>query len=203
MKSGTQKPIIVIGTFIIFLTLTVALISIFWPRYEEQFFEFGLLGPDKLAESYFPKNNSAIEVGSQINWYIYLHNHYMGSQQNVIVKVKLVNSSIELPNDQSNKPTSFDSFTEFPLSLSTGDTLFVPLSWSIVETISNNNSTILKQLAFNDQTVDVDVSTSSNSFFRMIFELWVYDSFSETYKFGWNSGEEFSSASFYIGFRVS
>ena len=197
-----HKPIIIIGTFILFLTLTVALISIFWPRYEERFFEFGLLGKDKLAEGYYPNDNSSLKLGSQINWHIYIHNH-IGSFQNVIVKVKLVNSMMDLPNDRDNEPSPFDPIAEFPLSLSVNDTLFVPFSWSIVEAISQKNSTILKQLMVNDQIVEVNVPASSNSFFRMVFELWVYDQSSQTYTFGWESGQELSSSSIHIAFRVT
>ena len=152
-------PIIIIGIFIIFLILTGVFISIFWPRYEMRFFELSLLGKDKMAKDYYFNDNFSLKVGSQVDWFIYIHNH-IGTNQNVIVKVKLVNSTMDLPTDLDNKPSPFDPIAEFPLSLSVNDTLIVPFSWSIVKAISQKNSTHLKQLLVNDQIVEVDVPES-------------------------------------------
>ena len=187
---------------ILFMTVALALISTFWPKYEERFFEFGLLGKDKMAESYYPNNNSTLNLGSQVNWYVYLHNH-VGSFQEVIVRVKLLNSTMELPNNKEHKPSPFVSFIDFPLSLSVDDSKFVTFSWSILEAVSQNDSVILKSLMVNDQTFAVNVSALSNSFFRMVFELWVYDESSQEYLFGWESGEDFSSASIHLMFRAN
>ena len=195
------RPIFVIGALVLVLTLTVALISTFWPRYEEQFFEFGLLGKDKMADRYYPNGNSTINMGSQVNWYIYVYNH-MGSYQNVIVRIKLLNSTMDLPNDREHKPSPFISIAEFPLSLSVDDKLFVPFSWTITEAISQKNLTILKSMMVNDQMVEINVP-ASNSFYRMVFELWVQDQGSGEYRFGWESSEGFSSASLYIGFKLN
>jgi hypothetical protein len=192
----------VIGALVLFLILAVALISAFWSRYEERFIELSLLGKDKTAKGYYLNDNSTLKPGSQVSWYIYIHNH-MGSLQNVTVRVKLLNSTVDAPNDTEHKPSPFASFVEFPLSLSVDDTLLVPFSWSISEAVSQNGSIIIKQLMVNDQTVEVNVPAFSNSPFRMVFELWVYDQSSHEYKFGWKSGNEFSSASIYMCFRVS
>ena len=201
MNSKKNKLIFTIGALILVLTLTIALISTFWPRYEEQFFEFGLLGKDKKAEGYYPNDNSTINEGSQVNWYMYVHNH-LGGYQNVMVKVKLLNSTMDLPNDKEHKPSPFIPIAEFPLSLSVNDKLFVPFSWSSIEAISQRNSTILKSMMINDQMVEINVP-ASNSFYRIVFELWVRDQVSEEYRFGWESGENFSSASIYIGFKLN
>ena len=191
-----------IGALVLFSILAVAVISAFWPRYEERFFELSLLGKDKKAEGYFLNDNSTLEVGSQVLWYIYIHNH-MGSLQNVSVRIKLLNSTMEVPNDREHKPSPFASFVEYPASLSVDDTLFVPFSWGILDVVSQNSSIILKRLMVNGQTVEVNVSAFSDYLFRMFFELWVYDQSSHEYKFGWESEKEFYSASSYMGFRVT
>ena len=190
-----------IGKLVLFSILVIAVISAFWPRYEERFFELGLLGKDKKAEAYYPNDNSTLKVGSRVFWYIYIHNH-MGSVQNVSIRVKLLNSTMEVPNDREHKPSPFAFFVEFPLSLSVDETLFVPFAWSILETISQNESIIVKRLTVNNQTVEVNVQAFSDYRFRMVFELWVYDQSSHEYKFGWQSEKEFYSASLYIWFRV-
>lgn len=190
-----------IGALVLFSILVIAVISAFWPRYEERFFELGLLGEDKKAEGYYPNDNSTLKVGSQIHWYIYIHNH-MGSVQNVCIRVKLLNSTMEVPNDREHKPSPFAFFVEFPLSLSVDETLFVPFSWSISEAASQNGSIIIKRLMVNNQTVEVNVPAFPDHGFRMVFELWVYDQSSQEYKFGWESEKEFHSASLYIWFRA-
>jgi len=167
-----------------------------------RFFELSLLGKDKMAKDYYFNDNFSLKVGSQVDWFIYIHNH-IGTNQNVIVKVKLVNSTMDLPTDLDNKPSPFDPIAEFPLSLSVNDTLIVPFSWSIVKAISQKNSTHLKQLLVNDQIVEVDVPAFSGSFFRMVFELWVYDQCSQTYEFGWESEKGLSSSSIHLAFRVT
>lgn len=195
--------IILICIFIIFITISVSLISIFWPKYEERFFGFGLLGKDKRAETYYPNKDSAVKVGSQINWYVYLHNH-MGSNQGVIVRIKLLNSTLEMPNNQEHQPSPLEPFAEFPLSLSVNDTKFVPFSWSISEAVVvKNDLTLLKTLIVNNQKVEVNIITSSDSYLYMIFELWVYDNSSQKYIFGWGHGKDFSSASLQMTFSVN
>jgi len=196
------KTILIIGALVLCSVLAVAAISTFWPRYEERFFEFGLLGKDKTAEGYYPNDNSTLSSNSQVRWYIYIQNH-MGDVENVSVRVKLLNSAMEAPNDTRHEPSPFPPFVEFPLSLSVDETLFVPFSWSISETVSQGNSIVIKSLMVNGQTFRVDVPAFSNSLFSMNFELWVYDPSSHEYRFGWESGEEFSSASLNMWFRVN
>jgi len=201
LHSREYKPIFIIGALVLFSILVIAVVSAFWPRYEERFFELGLLGKDKKAEGYFPNDNSTLKVGSPVPWYIYVHNH-MGSVQKVSVRVKLLNSTMEVPNDRKHEPSPFAFFVEFPLSLSVDETLFVPFSWSISEAVSQNGSIVIKRLMVNNQTVEVNVPAFSDHSFRMVFELWVYDQSSREYNFGWESEKEFYSVSLYMWFRV-
>lgn len=201
LNSKVHNPIFIIGALVLFLILAVAVLSAFWPKYEERFFELGLLGKDKKAEGYYPNDNSALEVGSPILWYIYVHNH-MGSVQNVSVRVKLLNSTMAAPDDREHIPSPYPFLTEFPLSLSVDETILVPFSWSILEAVSQNYSIVIKRLTVNNRTVEVDVPAFSDNSFHMVFELWVYDQSSHEYEFGWRSDEELHSASSYIWFRV-
>jgi len=201
LHSEEFKPILMIGALVLLLILVIAVISAFWPRYEERFFELSLLGKDKKAKGYFANDNSSLNVGSPILWYVYVHNH-MGSVQNVSVRVKLLNSTMEIPNDREHEPSPFPFFVEFPSTLSVDETLFVSFWWSVLDAVSQNGSIIIKGLMVNDQTVEVKVQALHDAFFRLVFELWVYDQSSHEYKFQWESDKEFYSASTYIGFRV-
>ena len=189
----------VIGVLVSVLILSVAVISAFWPKYEERFFELGLLGKNKKAEEYYPNNNSTLEVGSNVLWYIYLHNH-MGSPQDVSVRLKLLNSTMQAPDDREHEPSPFPYFMEFPVSLSIDETLLIPVSWSVVEAISQGENVTIDRLRVNNQTVSMSVLSSNR--FRMVFELWVYDQSSQQYRFGWDSGKGFYSASVYMWFSL-
>ena len=118
-------------------------------------------------------------------------------------KVKLLNSTMDLPNDQEHEPSPYASFAEFPLSLSVDSTELVSLSWSISHAISQNDSIVLKRIIVNDSILETDVAAASDSWFRIVFELWVYDPNSQEYKFGWKSGAEFFSASVYMDFKAA
>ena len=197
------KPFVFIGGLIVFLIVFVAVVSAFWPKYEERFFELGLLGRNRMAEDYYPGGNSTIGVGSSVVWYIYLHNH-MGSPQNVSVRVKLLNATMEAPDDRGHRPSPYDFFVEFPVSLSVDETLLVPFSWRVVDADFVNGSVLVRGLVVNNQTVGVDVwASAEDPRLRMVFELWVYDEVSGEYRFEWESKGEVYSASVYIWFRVA
>ena len=183
------------------LILAVAIITIFWPRYEARFFELGLLGKDKTAEGYYPNDNSVIPLNSTVEWYVYLHNH-MGDVENVSVKVKLLNSTMQKPNDTENVPSPFPPILDIAVTLAVDETLYFPFSWSILQVLSQDDSIILNNLMVNNGTLKADV-LSSDSLFTLTFELWVYNPNSHDYKFGWDHGGDFSSASVNIGFKVN
>ena len=173
-----------------------------WPTYEARFFEFGLFGMNKKATNYFPNNSSLLNEGSSVDWYIFLHNH-MGNVQNVSVKVKLLSSTQQLPNDREHEPSPLTSFVEFPLLLSVNDTVFIPFSWSILEVDYQNSLIDIRKLIVNDKIVEVDVPASSDSNFYIVFELWVYNQTLQQYSFTWESEEESFSTSLHMGFRAN
>ena len=199
-----EKTVIftVIGLIAAGLIIAAVLLVAFWPKYEEQFLELGLLGKNKMAEDYFSNTESVVTVNSQVDWYLYVHNH-METSQNVTIKVKLLNSVMTIPNDQTNEPSPHASFTEFPLSLASNETSLLPFSWILTERDHRGGLVVIKRLTVNGESFSVNISTPSESFFRMVFELWVYNGTSQELEFGWTSGEELSSASLHIGFRVN
>ena len=202
LKPEKNKTLLKLVGLIVLLTIIVAAISRFWPAYEEEFIELGLLGMDNTAERYLPNTDSILEVGSLINWQIYIHNHMM-DVKDISVRVKLVDSTLQLPNDKENEPASSPSLTQFPLSLSVNETKLIPFSWGVTEVDYQNGSVGIKKLMINDQAIDVNVSRSTSSKYYVIFELWVYDPVSQLYTFGWVSEGKLSSASLYVGFRMT
>jgi hypothetical protein len=198
------KPLLTICVLIGILILAVSIVGSVWPRYEESFFEVGLLGKDKKAENFYPTNSSSIEVGSNTTWYIYIHNH-MKSSQSISIRVKLLNLTMLTPDDRKHEPSPYPFFAEIPLSLDTEETLNIPFQWSVLEASYLNGSVVIRRLMVNNQSVEVNVSTSSLSEarFRIVFELWIYDENSGQYRFWWESNNELYSASIYIWFNLS
>ncbi len=202
MAFTKHKPLLLVGAFILLLILLVAVISSFWPRYEDEFLEIGLLGKDKTADNYYPNGNATLVAGAELNWYIYVHNH-MQTEQNVSIRVKLLNSTTALPDDRNYKPSPVDPIAEFPLSLHINSTELVPFLWRILETENQNNSITIKRLIINETIVEANISTYSDSFYQIVFELWVYNPASNEYFFEWKNGDKISSASAYVGFKVA
>jgi hypothetical protein len=184
------------------LIATIYIISLFWPRYEEYFFELGLLGGNKKAEDYFLGNTSDVRVGSKIIWYIYLGNH-MGSPQNVSIRVKLLNSTMLAPDDRSHEPSPYPVLVEVPVSLGVDETTLVPFVWEISEADFLNDSVIVNGLLINNVPVDVNASALVGSRFRLVFELWVYNQSLSDYRFFWTSKGELYSASIYMWFSAT
>ena len=82
-----DSKVFTIAVLILILIITVALISTIWPRSETRFFELGLLDKNQTAKAYFAIDNSTIEIGTQVKWFIFVHNH-MGSAEKNLSKSK-------------------------------------------------------------------------------------------------------------------
>lgn len=197
-----NKPTFAVAGMILLLIICVTVISNFLPKYEEQFIELGVLGRNRTATGYYPNDNPSLSSGSQINWYIYLHNHMAGSQA-VSVKVKLLNSTMQQPNDTAHTSSPFPSIAELPITLPVNGTQLVPFTWSISETDIQDNSIVIKSLTVNGQTVYINIPTTYDTSFCIVFELWVYDQSTQRYQFGWDAGKGISSASVSMWFNVN
>ena len=201
MIQEAKKPILSILVFLLSIIFIVAFLSNFWPKQEKWFIELGLLGKDMTADAYFPNENPTINIGITNDWFIFVHNH-LGTPQYVNIKLKLLNSTMELPDDRKHEFSEATSFIEFSLMLSANEDAILPFSWSVINAEAENDSVIIERLLINQQQVDVDVSDSENFYFRIVFELWVQDPVSGEYQFGWDSADGFSSASIYMGFGM-
>ena len=172
------------------------------PKQEKWFIELGLLGRDMMADAYFSNADSTVDLGEQNSWFIYIHNH-MDSAQDVCVRVKILNSTMELPKDRKHQYSNATYLIEFPQKISMNETALIPFSWSISQSETISDSIIIKRLKINEHHFDVEISSSFVSSFRLVFELWVLDSDSGEYQFGWESIDGFFSASLYMAFRVN
>lgn len=203
-KSNVQmlknKSLFIFGSILLIFIFSVSIITVIWPRSSENFFELGLLGKDKKAEGYFDSNNSTITIDKPMIWNIYLSNN-MGNDQGVIIKMKLLNSSAQMPNDRSHVPSPIRSYYEIPVVLSEDESRIIPFIWTVSKVQYQDGFEHIEGLTINDKTVNVDVMSSDSSF-RIVFELWVYNESTGEYVFSWNSGKELYSASVFMWFKM-
>lgn len=201
MSWRRYKLLLILGGFLVFTIASVYVISLYWPRYEEYFFELGLLGKDRLAEDYFPNENSTVNIGTPISWHVYVHNH-MGQDQDVVVRVKILNSTMEAQDDRGHEPSPQPYFLEIPISLSIDETAVIPFSWMINDAYSLTVNIDLFASPLANEVVYVNLESIDDRF-RIVFELWVYDEVSDEYVFGWYSKGEYNSASIYIWLNLN
>jgi hypothetical protein len=125
----------------------------------------------------------------------------MGNDQGVIIKMKLLNSSAQMPNDRSHVPSPVRSYYEIPVVLSEDESRIIPFIWTVSKVQYQEGFEHIEGLTINDITVNVDVMSSDSSF-RIVFELWVYNESTGEYVFNWNSGKELYSASVFMWFKM-
>lgn len=201
MKFIHHKTVIVLSSLVLLVILLVVIISSFWPEYEEQFIELGLLGEDKTADNYFPNGNYSLSEGSQLNWFIYVYNH-MSTPQRLYIKVKLINSTIYLPDDHTHKPSPAETIVDIPLLLDSNDTSIIPFSWRLNKIDYSNQLVYVKSLIVNDQLIELQNFSSSDSDYRIVFELWTHNELTNEYLFSWRKEAETFSVSLHMGFKV-
>ena len=174
---------------VLVLIACVPLVLKILPSREEYFFALAVLGENRKAEGYYPKNDPRIEVGEEVRWNIYLYNH-MGEAQYVSVKVKLLNSTISAPNSTSIEPSSTEAIYEIRRIVLKNETWLYPFSWSIEDLDLQNNYVEIKHLKINTNIIEASSIAQVGTNYRLILELWVYDENIKDFRFGWiNEGE--------------
>jgi len=159
------------------------------PIREESFMALAVLGEEGMAESYYPDDDPEIEVGEDVHWILYLNNH-MGEAQYVSVKVKLLNSTMSAPNSTSCSQSPASTIYEIRQVLLDNGTWIYPFSWSVVDIERVGDFIEVTQLLVNRDFIEVEVLSKDGCNFRIVFELWIYDSDLKDFRFGWNSGDE-------------
>jgi hypothetical protein len=192
---------------VVFITLLIIFEMIAYvattPRPQEQFFQFYVLGANHLAADYYPSNDSSIQLGEQVKWYIGVTD-LMGNMQLVSIRVKLGNETISPPNDTKGLPSPAPLVTEFMRFIQDNETWELPFVWQISNISSTNGSTRILQLQINNQTFQIHDSSARNGHnFRLILELWVWNVDSAGLDFGWHSGTEHRVAWLQIWFNAT
>jgi len=180
---------------------TIAYVST-TPRPKEQFFQLCVLGETKMAEKYYPNDNSTLPLDTPVKWFLGVTN-FMGSVEYVTVKAKLGSQTSQLPNETSTTPANLPTLIEFRRILLDNETWETPFTWKIVN-IETKSETAFLTLNINNKTITIqDVGANSGYNFRIIFELWTLDKETKNPIFGWKTQGQRRAAWLQIWFNAT
>ena len=174
-----------VSAYLIFLVLTsvVAWVAANPPRVEE-FSAISVLGETMNATNYFPNNATSVRLNQQMSWEVQVYNH-MGNVQLYRVKVSVANTTINGlpagPNATSHTPSQGNTLLQTYRVLLNGETWNLPLQWSITQETNAAGITTIQAMRVNNSPVPVGISAVSGKSFRIVIELWSYDT--ETHDF--------------------
>lgn len=145
------------------------------PPLSEQFYAMWILGSNGLAEHYYPGDNPNIALGEAVNWTLGVYNH-MGSLQYVVVRVKLLNSTLTSPDDSTGRASPVQPLFEFTRVLTDNETWSLPFAWKILDVTLKGGTASITNLSVNQIPFNSENITAVSGFnFRFVFELWSYD----------------------------
>jgi hypothetical protein len=155
---------------------------------EESFLSMITLGSSmKLDASYFPSNNSTVNLGDRMNWYIMVHNG-MDNSEYVAVRVKILNSTQTGPNDTLNLPSPSPQVFEHRQLLARDSSAAIPLEWAIIDIDKQDGKISIKRVMINGQEIgDLGIESQNGQNFRMLLELWRYNVDTRDFEFEWSS----------------
>lgn len=160
------------------------------PRPKEQFFQFYALGENRMAEHYYPDDNTTIPLDTTVKWFLGVTN-FMNSIQYIAIKVKLGNSTLAPPDETQAKPAPIPALIEFSKVLSNNETWEFPFTWSIKEIQAIGDMIYVANLTINNETMTVpNIGAQQGHNLRLIFELWSYSIDEDSFIFGWYASQE-------------
>ena len=149
----------------------------------EQFSELYVLGPGHMAENY----PYSVVPGRTYSVYVGVGNH-LGSSAFYVLYVMFQNRSDTLPNATTGAPSPSQPLYEYRFAVTDGNVWENFLSFSVSNTSISANQSMIRQLTVNDVGFDVDKpsvwdSNSTSYYYRLVLELWLYDSASNSVQF--------------------
>jgi hypothetical protein len=169
--------------FFVILIIIAPLALGFFPSNEEQFTSMAVLGENMTEGKYFPNVIANITSEQIMKWNIILYNH-MDVTQYMMVKVKVLNSTMSTPNNILMTHSTESSVYEIERILIKNETAIIPFQWRISNASPvSDKQFIINKMIFNGHTLDVTQNRIKGEKFRLVFELWLYDTDSMAFKF--------------------
>jgi uncharacterized membrane protein len=180
----------------VFCSLLAILLSIgyvaseAWPQ--ERFLSISTLGSNETAENYYPDGESTIAVGDTMKWNLNVYNH-MGQTEYLSIRMKLVNSSQPTPDESSYHQDQQSPIFRLDRVVEGNSRWIEPLTWSIAGIAQDIDQISIKSLSVNGVNIDnLNTKTVRGKEFRIIFELWRYDTAAQKFVFSQPStGKQF------------
>jgi len=187
MSEDKKRALVVfVSAFMIFAMLAYVAVT---PLPKEKFFQLYALGETRMAERYYPNNNTNIPTDTPVKWYLGTTN-FMGSTQLAIVRAKLGNQTLTPPNETIATPAPLPTIIEFSRVLQNNETWEFPFIWKIVNTTEVGNLTYLT-LNINGLEIHIeDVGAKDGYNYRLMFELWTLDTETNEIIFGWKASND-------------
>jgi len=185
-EEGWRLVSIFISALMIFSTIAYLWMT---PRPKEQFFQFYILGKEKMISDYYPGETGEIPLSTPVKWYLGVTN-FMGSIQYILVKVKLGNAHTIPPNETTGTPADAPVIYEFRSFLSDNETWEFPFFWEISDYRVEDNNVYISLVINNKSVGFAEIGAEEGRNFRMIFELWIYNQENGDFSFGWYAGGE-------------
>lgn len=167
---------------------------------QEIFFGLAVLGEEGKAYDYYPDDDPNISAGESVNWKIYLDNH-LEETKLVTLKVKILNSTMVPPDSSSCEPSTANVIYETQRIVALNESLIHPFQWSLLEVDENNESISIDGMSINGEPFKAGIK-DNRGYFRLVFELWIYDRSVEDDVFGWVSGEKKNCVWNQVWFKV-
>ena len=173
------------------------------PHPREQYFNLYVLGANRMASNYYPNNNPNIKLGEPVTWYLAVTDN-MGIVQLVSIRVKVSNRTIGSPDDKQTSGSPAPVVIDLARFLLDNQTWEVPFVWSIQNATKNGGSMRILALQINNETYQIsDWSASEGYNFRLIFELWTWQTDSNRFEFGWNTDGQHRIAWLQLWFNMT
>jgi hypothetical protein len=201
-SSQNKRTIIAVSIVLIVIAETAAFVAT-TPRPQERFFQFYVLGSNRFAADYYPQNNPNLHLASPVSWYVGVTN-FMGNMQLVEIRLKLGNETTTSPNDTSYTPSSAPELTAFDRFLMNNETWEFPFVWIITNATTNAGSIHVLRIQINNETYQISNWSATNGYdFRVILELWVWQTNTNAFEYGWNSNGEYRTAWLQLWFNMT
>lgn len=165
----------------IILSTSVIINSI--PKKQDPFVAMALLDEYGKAEQYNPANIN-FSNGDEMNFNLFIENK-MEKIIYVLIKIKILDTSTELPNSTSCTPSQSPTAYELRRIISISETWITPLSFRILNFDTKDEDHEIKKIMFDENIISYNVTINNNLDPRLLFELWIYDSEIDDFSFSW------------------
>jgi hypothetical protein len=201
MSSQNRRTLIAVFIMLLIVFEMFAYVAT-TPRPRERFFQIYVLGANRKVADYYPNNDTNIRPAELVQWFVGVTD-FMGNVQLVVIRVKLGNQTIPPPDDVNASPSPAPLVTEFSRFIQNNETWEFPFVWQIVNAVAVDGSARIIELRINDETFQLQSSARGGYNFRLIIELWTWDTESGALQFGWRTANEHRVAWLQVWFNAT